>query len=281
MSDAQGLQGLQAQLAVIGQYGEELQRNMMILSVTEELQRKLTDLEIKRLDLENRRATLGEARYAQEIANLNALQTAAYNYANARIEAEQQILAAQKTVQDNARLGAEQAVADIAKQFEPYQMAQDAVKKGWDSIGNAVDTFIETGKFKFSDFARSVLADLAKMIAKAMIFKAISGIAGAFGFSIPGLAKGGPAKAGQPYIVGEKGPELFVPQGSGTVVPNNQLGSKGVASGAVNAPVTNNYITNNISAIDAKGVAQLFAENRKTLLGSVKMAEREMPYMAR
>jgi phage-related minor tail protein len=172
-------------------------------------------------------------------------------------------------------------MADIAKQFEPYNQAQEAVQKGWGRIGDAIDTFVETGKFKFSDLARSVLADLAKMIAKAMIFKAISGIAGAFGLSIPGLASGGPAKAGQPYIVGEKGPELFVPQASGTVVPNNQLGNKGMATGAVNAPVTNNYITNNINAIDARSVAQLFAENRRSLLGSVKMAEREMPYMAR
>ena len=281
LSDAQSLQSLQAQLAVIGQYGDELQQNMMLLSVSEELQRKLTDLEVKRLELENQRTQLGEARFAQEMAHLAQLQTAAYQYADARIEAEQRILAAQKAVQDNAKLGTEQAISDIAKQFEPYNMAQEGIKKGWDAIGNAVDTFVETGKFKFGDFARSVIADLTKMIAKAMIFKAISGIAGAFGLSIPGLAKGGPAKAGQPYIVGEKGPELFVPQGSGTVVPNNKLGQQGVATGAVNAPVTNNYITNNINALDAKSVAQLFAENRKTLLGSVKMAEREMPYAAR
>jgi hypothetical protein len=54
----------------------------------------------------------------------------------------------------------------------------------------------------------------------------------------------------------------------------------GVATGAVNAPVTNNYNTYNINAVDAKSVAQLFAENRKVLLGTVKMAERELPYMA-
>ncbi len=281
LGNSQSLDNLNQQLATIGQFGDELENNLMILQVTQELQSKLTEIAVRQLELENQRTQLGEARFAQEMAHLSALQTAAYEYANARLEGEQKILAAQKAIQENAALGAEQAIADIAKQFEPYNMAQESVKKGWDAIGNAVDTFVETGKFKFSDFARSVLADLAKMIAKAMIFKAISGIAGAFGLSIPGLAKGGPAKAGQPYIVGEKGPELFVPQGSGTVVPNNQLGSKGVASGAVNAPVTNNYITNNISAIDAKGVAQLFAENRKTLLGSVKMAEREMPYMAR
>ena len=42
--------------------------------------------------------------------------------------------------------------------------------------------------------------------------------------NIPGLAVGGPASAGRPYIVGERGPELFVPGSSGNVVPNNAMG---------------------------------------------------------
>lgn len=39
-----------------------------------------------------------------------------------------------------------------------------------------------------------------------------------------GMQHGGPTLAGQPYIVGEAGPELFVPKQSGTVVPNTALG---------------------------------------------------------
>ena len=42
--------------------------------------------------------------------------------------------------------------------------------------------------------------------------------------NIPGLAVGGPATAGRPYLVGEKGPELFVPGSNGNVVPNNAMG---------------------------------------------------------
>jgi len=36
-------------------------------------------------------------------------------------------------------------------------------------------------------------------------------------------AMGGPVNAGQPYIVGEKGPELFVPRNSGGIIPNNKM----------------------------------------------------------
>jgi len=58
------------------------------------------------------------------------------------------------------------------------------------------------------------------------------------------------------------------------VIPNNQLGT--APSGGA---VTNNYYS--ISAIDAKSVAQLFAENRMTLLGNVRQAEKELPIRGR
>jgi len=44
----------------------------------------------------------------------------------------------------------------------------------------------------------------------------------------PGLADGGTATAGRPYIVGERGPELFVPGQTGTVVPNHAMGGANV-----------------------------------------------------
>jgi len=49
------------------------------------------------------------------------------------------------------------------------------------------------------------------------------------GQGIPGRAGGGPVQAGQPYIVGEEGPEVIVPQSDGSVIPNDQLSSPGSA----------------------------------------------------
>ena len=57
------------------------------------------------------------------------------------------------------------------------------------------------------------------------------------------LADGGSANANTPYVVGERGPELFVPRSSGTVIPNHALGGMGGSTS-----VTNNYI----NAIDTK-----------------------------
>ena len=53
-------------------------------------------------------------------------------------------------------------------------------------------------------------------------------------FKMFGFANGGRPPVGKPSIVGEKGPELFVPRSSGTIVPNNKLGGGGSTSVVVN-----------------------------------------------
>jgi hypothetical protein len=54
--------------------------------------------------------------------------------------------------------------------------------------------------------------------------------------SLLGRSSGGPVMAGNPYIVGERGPELFVPRQSGTVVPNHAM-SGGEVTVNINGPV--------------------------------------------
>jgi len=65
----------------------------------------------------------------------------------------------------------------------------------------------------------------------------LSGLSG--GEKVDGRASGGPVNAGQTYMVGEKGPELFTPDTSGMIIPNNKLamggsGGVGVTVGAIN-----------------------------------------------
>lgn len=47
---------------------------------------------------------------------------------------------------------------------------------------------------------------------------------GAGSAGLPFMANGGSVQGGKPYIVGEKGAELFVPSGSGEIIPNNKMG---------------------------------------------------------
>ena len=60
--------------------------------------------------------------------------------------------------------------------------------------------------------------------------------------SPPGLATGGPAMANTPYIVGEKGPELFMPGRSGTVIPNDALGGSGTTNVVVNVDASGSNV---------------------------------------
>ena len=80
---------------------------------------------------------------------------------------------------------------------------------------------------------------------------------------IKGFEKGGRPPKNQPSIVGEKGPELFVPDTAGTIVPNNQLGGN---------PVTVNF---NINTVDARGFNELLVNSRGVIVNMINSAVNE------
>jgi len=80
-----------------------------------------------------------------------------------------------------------------------------------------------------------VASSVFKQIGRALIQYGISaGLSGMFPWMAPALgfgtrAAGGPVGKDKPYLVGERGPEMFVPNSSGRVVPNNQIGGGGTS----------------------------------------------------
>ena len=70
------------------------------------------------------------------------------------------------------------------------------------------------------------------------------------------FAEGGSINAGQPAVVGERGRELFIPNTSGTIVPNHEMGS-------------GSNITFNIQANDVRGIRELLIDNRATIINLV------------
>lgn len=100
----------------------------------------------------------------------------------------------------------------------------------------------------FKDLSKIVLQELAKMLIKMALFKALSpftgGLSSAAGGLIPlsitpaGRMAGGPVAGGTPYVVGERGPELFMPGRAGFVMPNSAMGRSGMSpvnfSGGIN-----------------------------------------------
>ena len=70
------------------------------------------------------------------------------------------------------------------------------------------------------------------------------------------FAEGGAINAGQPAVVGERGRELFIPNTSGTIVPNHDMGA-------------GSNITFNIQANDVRGIRELLIDNRATIINLV------------
>ncbi|MEP9359325.1 tail tape measure protein [Sphingomonas sp. KR3-1] len=104
------------------------------------------------------------------------------------------------------------------------------------AIENALLRAVRTGKFGFDDLKRVALSALDE-IARSALRDGIASFGGGGGgggsgsggllaslsslalslFGSPGRATGGPVSPGRPYMVGERGPELFVPTSAGSV----------------------------------------------------------------
>ena len=255
-------------------------------AITAEDQLALKILALKNEEERKRIDLLGQLKIAEEANNQAAIDDlmirlqADKKYYQDRTKLEQD--ASKKSIdnRDKVEEGVKKAMEQIARSMDPIKLAEEATLGLFSKMNEAIHQLVTTGKVSFGDLARSFGQMILEMMLKQQAAKAASAASGWLTSLFEGLfkAEGGPVQGNQPYIVGEKGPELFVPPGAGKIIPNNQMGSKGVASGAVSAPITNTYITNNISALDSKSVAQLFAENRKTLFGSVQMAQKELSY---
>lgn len=144
-----------------------------------------------------------------------------------------------------------QAVKDLAVAQE--QAARTA--QGWDDAQRALsdslfDAISGTKSLKdavtdfFDELSRQILKAITDQWAEQLIGSLsqsgssaggaqgggwMAAVANLFGSLIGGArANGGPVLGGVPYLVGERGPELFVAPKSGSIIPNNEIGMGGV-----------------------------------------------------
>ena len=91
------------------------------------------------------------------------------------------------------------------------------------------------GTRSLGEAARSILNDIASSLLRIGINAALTGFFGGTKIgNFLGFANGGRPPVGRASIVGEKGPELFIPKTSGTIIPNNQIGGGGNTNIVVN-----------------------------------------------
>jgi phage-related minor tail protein len=103
----------------------------------------------------------------------------------------------------------------------------DAMVQGFTDMMSGAKSFKDAMK----DMARSIIDSLMKMYVKYMIvqplFDAMFPGARTAAPAVGGKALGGPVQGNTPYLVGERGPELFVPNSGGNIIPNNKMGGGG------------------------------------------------------
>ena len=109
--------------------------------------------------------------------------------------------------------------------------AANKTRDAFDEINNSIATNISDGLTAaiqgtktLGEAAKAILNDIGNTLIRLGVNTILGGIApGVFG-GLLGFSRGGRPPTGKPSIVGERGPELFVPRRSGTIIPNDKLG---------------------------------------------------------
>jgi tape measure domain-containing protein len=162
-------------------------------------------------------------------------QISAEEYNRALLEIQASSAGLSNTLQQGLTAGLAQIKLEMT---DVAGAAQSLVVNAFHNAEDAVVKFVTTGEADLAGFVNSVLADLTRLLLH-QAFQSLLGLgvgSGGAGLFNPfgglgGLAEGGPAEEGKPYIVGEQGPELFTPEDSGTITPAGETAAMMSAQG--------------------------------------------------
>lgn len=158
-----------------------------------------------------------------------------------------------------------QAFEDASKAAEKYGLTLEQVKQGgMKTLEDGLMSILTGAKNvadAFKDMGRVILQSLLRMQIQQSIINPL-----ASGLGIPmGKAIGGPVSANTPYMVGEKGPELFIPNGSGKIVKNSDM----QGGSQIVEPLTVNF---NLNAVDTQSGTQFLVANKGAIVGMIQQA---------
>ena len=161
--------------------------------------------------------------------------------------------------------------ADQAKgYFETFSKGFEDV---FYNMAKAGDFSFKSLKAGFKGVANSMIADFMRIQAQKALLGLFGGGGGIFSGigKIFGFADGGSPPLNRPSIVGERGPELFIPRQAGTIIPNEMLGGS--------SNVTN--VTYSIQAVDASSFRTLLARDPEFIHNVAEQGRRQLPIRSR
>jgi hypothetical protein len=117
---------------------------------------------------------------------------------------------------------------------------------------------------KLQEVIKGIGRDLLRMVFQQTITAPLAKGIGNVIAGLPFMANGGPVSANSPYIVGERGPELFVPHASGSIVSNSNMNQGG---GSAGSSINVNY---NIAAgVTRNELAPILEQERRRLKAEI------------
>ncbi|KPL55481.1 hypothetical protein ABB55_27275 [Prosthecomicrobium hirschii] len=105
----------------------------------------------------------------------------------------------------------------------------------FNDLANGVKT-VDALRNAFTSLRTAILNALGNQLIAALLGAPGTGLGGGLIGGLFGRAGGGAVNAGQPYRVGENGPEMFVPQSAGRIIPSSASGGGAVFNTTINAP---------------------------------------------
>ena len=146
------------------------------------------------------------------------------------------------------------AIRASTEALKEQEVAQQRINSLVNTAGQQFTGLFETlinGTNDWNSALRNVLTSLSSALLRFGL-SALGGDDGVGLFSIfsgtftgKGKALGGAVSAGQSYLVGEKGPELFMPGAKGNIIPNSALGGMGGGSITVNVDAKGSTVEGN------------------------------------
>ena len=124
------------------------------------------------------------------------------------------------------------SMSELAEATDKLNESTKDMRTNFERIGESIASGVTDnitaaiqGTKTLGDAAKAILNDLSSSLIRLGVNTLLSKIPGFGGLPILGTrSKGGPVRTGGSFVVGEKGPELFVPKRSGTIIPNDKLG---------------------------------------------------------
>lgn len=167
------------------------------------------------------------------------------------------------------------------------KQAERIFSKVTQGLEDAFVNFAKTGKLSFKDLMASITEEILRSQIRGLIgqlFGPMGGQSGASGgglinsmFSgigkIFGFADGGQVAGGTPILVGERGPEIFTPNSTGYITPNNKI--KAGTTGDSGSGGTN--VTYNINAVDAASFKAMIARDPQFIYAVTQQGRKTIP----